>query len=119
MKKTVILGLFVILQTFVFLGCGKGNSNSTLYAQSSNDAQRIVGTWKGVDSDADDVGTVTFNANGTVTGYISGRYFVSNSILFIRTNRSVYSLSYYLSSDGRLLVLSGNISYSPHWLEKQ
>jgi hypothetical protein len=97
-----------------------GFSSFSCYAQSSNDQQRLIGTWVGVDSDNDSVGTVVFNSNGTVTGYISGRYFFSNSKLFIRTNDSIMELSCYFSSDGRILVLSGSgISYSPHWLEKQ
>lgn len=90
------------------------------YAQSGTDAQKIVGTWVGFDSDNDSVGNLVFSANGTVTGYISGKYFVSNSILFIRSGNNVFSLSYYLSFDGKILALSGNgIKYGPHWLEKQ
>ena len=112
MKKTVIFGLFVILQTLVFFGCGKENNNSTLFAQPANDAQRIVGTWA-----AEGGGIVfTFNANGTYTisGALvsegNGNYMISNSILFIRGNEdwafSASQRNYYLSGDGRILVFS-------------
>jgi hypothetical protein len=110
MKNKLALSLGVLL-FFSLLPC---------YAQSSNNEQRIVGTWAGVDRYTDSLGTLVFNYNGTVTGYITGRYFFSNSKLLIRTNDSIQEISYYFSSDGRILVLSGNnIGASPHWLEKQ
>jgi len=107
MKKTVFFGLFVILQTFIFLGCDKGNSNS-LFAQSTNEAQRIVGTW------STSGGTVfTFNANGTYTSsgtynFRNGNYMVSNSKLIIRLNDSEAAgmHDYFLSADGRILAFS-------------
>ena len=120
MKK---LGICLVLFFFVF--------GTSCFAQSSNDAQRIVGVWR------DGSRTVTFNANGTYTYSGSGRgdndngsYFVSGSNLIIKDqdcDREIYD--YYLSSDGRRLVLNyrggstGNNSpyltarYS--WFEKQ
>ena len=119
MKKTVFIGLFVILQTFVFLGCNKESSNSSLFAQSSNDAQRIVGTW------STSGGSVfTFNANGTYTSsgeydLGNGNYMVINSKLITRSGNSDRAgmRDYFLSADGRILV----VSYSTYlvWLIKQ
>ena len=120
MKKTVILGLFVILQTFAFLGCDKGNSNSALYAQSTNDAQRFVGTWLTSDGKT----KITFNANGTYTssGDVeigNGDYMFSNSKLITHsgTNDSADVRDYYFSINGRILVISRGSGYI--WLLKQ
>ena len=114
MKKTVILGLFVILQTFAFLGCDKGNSNSALYAQSTNDAQRIIGTWKAYNMVLDLI--VTFNSNGTFSWNNSnGRYFINSGKIFLDSHNA---WDYYLSSDGKILFLNlpgGN----GIWLDKQ
>lgn len=117
MKRMVFLGLFVILQVFAFSGFNEGNGNSVLYAQS-NDAQRIVGTWVGIDRDGDEI-DIVFNSNGTVTGDYTGRYFLSNSILFIRTSRRAYVIPYHFSPDGRIIVLTSGGNYTPYWLEKQ
>jgi len=120
MKKTVLLGLFVILQTFVFMSCEQSNSNSTLYAQSSNDAQRIVGTW----STEDGTTTITFNANGTVTTtgnrvVANGDYMVANSKLITHSRGSDYAeiRDYFISANGRILVISR--SSDNLWLIKQ
>jgi len=54
MKKSVIcLALF-----FLFVG-------TICFAQSNNDAQRILGTWKCGTGDRDSFYTYTFNSNGT------------------------------------------------------
>ena len=135
MKKTVLFGLLVILQAFIFLGCDKENSNSTLHAQSANDAQRIVGTWKPEGREV----IFTFNANGTYTVSGSdlletqrenGNYFVNNQNLIRKNSGATFSQSiigYYLSADGRNLVFSFSF-YNPNdyiqysgsiWLIKQ
>jgi len=112
MKKTVLFGLFVILQTFVFMGCEKENSNSALYAQSANDAQRIVGNWK---TEGEEV-IFTFNANGTFSfsglkvyedSITEGNYMIINSKLILRSSgqrRALEPRDYYLSSDGKILI---------------
>ena len=105
MKKIVT----VFLMFFVF--------GALLFAQS-NDTQRIVGTWVGIDVDGDRT-SITFNSNGTVSGAYSGRYFLNNSILFIRTSDEPYVIPYYFSPDGRILVLASGGNYTPYWLEKQ
>ena len=70
MKRAVIFFVFVF------------SSVSLCYAQSNNDAQRIVGTWS-----IDDF-SLTFNANGTYTSsqWGSGSYFLSNSKLILNNN---------------------------------
>ena len=121
MKKTVFLGLFVILQTFTFLSCDRGNSNSVLFAQSNNDSQRIVGTWSTEDRSV----IITFNNNGTFSvsgdvGSANGNYMVSNSKLIIRNtgDRNIDVLTdYYLSLDGKIFVFYYSDYY--RWLIKQ
>ena len=123
MKKA--LGFLIV--GFVFLGsCSVQNAN----AQSSNDAQRILGTWKVIrnsDSDGTQTETFTFNSNGTFTysfidtGYSSvvnrsenGNYFVSGTNLILTTNsRDVTIYTFYLSTNGNRLV------FNDLWREKQ
>jgi len=70
MKKVFV---FLVIG-FVFFGCFVKNAN----AQSSNDAQRIVGTW----TDNNNRITYTFNADGTFTGGNNrGSYFLSDTKL--------------------------------------
>ena len=111
MKK---LGFFLIV--FVLLG-------SYCFAQSNNDAQRIVGTWRGIDTDGDNW-NLTLNSNGTYTSNVNnfsvnGNYFISG-LKFIQRGQNSNGISmadYYLSSDGRRLVLVYS-NYSV-WLDKQ
>ena len=73
------------------------------FAQSTNDAQRIVGTWFNVDTQPGK--SITFNSNGTFSGYLGdGRYFISNGKLFL-DREIIYN--YYFSSDGRILFIEG------------
>jgi len=93
--------------------------NGLCFAQSANDAQRIVGTWT-----VDDF-SLTLNANGTYTSnqWGSGSYFVSNAKLILnKTDEPQLTslLSYYLSDDGKVLVLADNAdSGSGIWLTKK
>ncbi|MCL2411798.1 MAG: hypothetical protein FWC97_09175 [Treponema sp.] len=109
-KYLIVLLLLFVLNTF-------------LSAQSNiEDALRIIGTWVGIDIDGD-ITRIVFNSDGTVSGgwdgvYDNGRYFLNNSILFIRTNETVYVIPYYFSPDGRILVLNGG-EFFPYWLERQ
>jgi hypothetical protein len=93
--------------------------NGLCFAQSANDAQRIVGTWT-VDNFS-----LTLNANGTYSSseWGNGFYFVSNSKLILNKTddpQLTSLLSYYLSADGKFLVLadSGD-SESGIWLNKK
>jgi len=110
MKRFIISFLF----TFALIGL--------CYAQSANDAQNIVGTWL-----IDDF-SLTFNANGTYDSsqWGNGNYFVSNSKLILNNTDDIQMavsaliLTYYLSPDGKVLVLedSGGDS-SGIWLNKK
>jgi hypothetical protein len=87
MKRAVIFSVFAL------------SLASLCYAQSSNDAQRILGTWS-----VDDF-SLTFSANGTYTSsqWGSGNYFVSNSKLILNNTEdpqmaiSALILTYFLS----------------------
>ena len=93
--------------------------NGLCFAQSANDAQRIVGTWT-VDNFS-----LTLNANGTYSSnqWGNGVYFVNNSKLILNKTdepQVVSILSYYLSADGKVLVLAdNNDSESGIWLVKK
>ena len=105
MKKTVF---FSLLFVWLIFGC----TNQEVVAQSSNDAQRIVGTWAVEDGSI----TFIFNANGTFSVRPSdnedrreGNYMVSNSRLLLRSGGASMSSTptdYYLSADGRILSFS-------------
>ena len=124
MKKVLV---FLVIG-FVFFGaCFAQNTN----AQSSNDEQRIVGTWRTTvtKSDATLTLTYTFNSNGTFvsseigTGRWSendkynknGSYFVSGSKLITTLDSFLVDgmSDFYLSSNGRILAYNG------FWFEKQ
>ena len=107
-------------------------------AQSSNDAQRIVGTWRYVNPPSDNgwIWIFTFNSNGTFTFsgtnpnnsgtyQNNGTYFVSGSNLILKGNDTSANgfniVPYYLSTN-RLVIThlsSGTYGYSQFWLEKQ
>jgi len=93
--------------------------NGLCFAQSANDAQRIVGTWT-----IDDF-SLTLNTNGTYTSsqWGIGSYFVSNAkLIFNKTDEPQMTsiLSYYLSADGKVLVLADNGDSSGGiWLVKK
>ena len=109
---------YLIIYVILFGACSVQNVD----AQSANDAQRIVGTWKPNGESL----TFTFNANGTVTvtgfmgwdnvqncnifpGTENGNYFINNSKLLLRFGSSgtvSRIIDYYLSSDGRVLVFN-------------
>ena len=121
MKKVLIV--FVV--GFVFLGCSAQNAD----AQSTNDSQRIVGTWTGVYSQSTTF-VFTFNADGTYTfsngsETTNGNYFISSGKLFAilnnRTTEYVSTIDYYLSPNGRVLVIIGpnDSGKSRLWLNKK
>ena len=101
MKKPVI----VFVLAFALTGI--------CYAQSTNDAQRIVGTWTFLGESF-----LTFYANGTYisTGESlgSGNFIVSNSKIIFNETRSpekfpnAVIIPYYLSAYGTVLVLELN-----------
>jgi len=111
----MIMKKFVICLVLVFLVL-----RTSCFAQSGNDAQRIVGTWKL--QKGTDYSTITFNSNGTYSGVstfngnsnYNGNYFINGSKL-IRTEDS-FKVSwddFYISPNGRILVIGDR------WFEKQ
>ena len=119
MKKALA---FLVVGFVCFGSCSVQNAN----AQSSNDAQRIVGTWVGIESTGFGVTAVsyTFNSDGTIVikvgeRSVNGNYFINNSKIFYRTDNSATGLNYYFSSNGRILFLQGPAVVIGTWLEKQ
>jgi hypothetical protein len=133
MKK---LPVFLIVSLVFFGSCSAQNAN----AQSSNDAQRIVGTWRYVNpsggSDDGWIWVFTFNSNGTFTFsgtkpnesqtfQNNGTYFVSGSNLILKRNNTsaeTFNIVPYYVSSNRLVItnLSSSVyGYSSFWLEKQ
>jgi len=103
---------FGICLVLVFLVVG-----TSCFAQNNNDAQRIVGTWVGKDRFSSYT-TYTFNSNGTYTveNIRNGRYFISSGKIFFD---SAPSYDYFLSSDGKILVLKSTDSDMVLWLDKK
>jgi hypothetical protein len=100
MKKAVI---FVVLAMVLIGSC---------FAQSANNAQRIIGTW--VDNNTGK--TWVFNANGTVSGAdedgdtFSYKFGVTDAKIafFDDGTLNIFNLS--ISSDGKTLILEMSIS---------
>jgi hypothetical protein len=107
MKREIVF----LMIGFMFFGL---LSAQNINAQSTDDTQRIVGTWV-----SNVVGSYTFNTNGTVTStvYGNGRYFISNSKLLMHFSRT-FAMDYYFSSDGRILVLIDEDD-DAYWYEKR
>jgi len=104
MKKITIVLILLMLEV-------------SLFAQTNNDVQRIIGTWKSPDNI-----TIIFNADGTFSqGGISGRYFVMSGKLITTTtvyDRSINIIyNMYISSNGKILFLES--SSSNLWYDKQ
>jgi len=104
MKKLGICLVLIVLVTSCF-------------AQSNNDAQRIVGTWTGHNNNTSLPNTITFNSNGTYSwggSSIVVNYFVNNGKILT----SEYLIwDFYLSPDGKTLFLI--IEGVRYWLVKQ
>ena len=92
MRKFRICLFFIFLGTFCF-------------AQSNNDAQRIVGTWSNRDF------TYTFNFDGTFLMQYAGatndrgNYIINNSKLILAYNSGSGGIyEFYIFPNGRILV---------------
>jgi len=111
MKKALVF-LFVGI---IFFGCFVQNAN----AQSTNDAQRIVGTWR----DSNNGITFTFNTDGTFTSSENerGNYFLSGTKLvwIYRGDSYAWSINYFISPNGRILVLDLDDDGEMYWFAKQ
>jgi len=102
MKKKCFVGLFVLL----FLAFVSVNT----FAQSSNNEQRLVGTWTAVNNNLSWV----FNSDFTGTvGNTTIRYGVAgNKIVIFFGNRAAAISDFSISSDGRTVILTGMNGFS-------
>jgi len=108
MKRNLIFALgFLLFFGFVSVNCN---------AQSSNNEQRIVGTWV----DETNGSTTTFNANGTGTGTGEGaitsgtfKYGVAGNkiavVLSDGRDSVTFVFDFYISSDGKTLILTAPV----------
>ena len=115
MKKV----LAILIIGFLFLECSAQNAD----AQSSNDSQRIVGTWLyggGSSFIFNDNGTYSFTYPSYTTFNHNGNYFVSGSKIVLKRNdsNSANVYDFYISPNGRILVINWSNSDS-EWYEKQ
>ena len=86
------------------------NSNDLLFAQSSNNEQRLVGTWTALHNSNM---TIVFNSNGTMStglnfdGFQPTHWAAAGDRLFVyipnSSNRAIRSI--HISSDGRTLIV--------------
>ena len=107
-KKSVLL---VVFATLVII---------SVFAQSTDNASRIIGTW--IDNDGTNTRWV-FNSNGTVTiGNQTHRYGATDTLLSIKFNNSllgtVVVYVYSLSPDGKILILYSSYDGTGVWLTK-
>jgi len=131
MKKAIVI---LIFGTMFFGACSAQNVS----AQTTNDAQRIIGTWKHNEIVSYNIGehtatrTYTFNSNGTyeysfvsthpqvIDTRNSGNYFINGSKLIITSNSFSARLNdFYLSSNGRILFIGNINNENGSWYEKQ
>jgi hypothetical protein len=84
------------------------------FAQSGNDAQRIVGTWI-IEGGGDNI---VFNSNGTFSGTLfgNGKYFFNSGKLILSSG---FIFDIFLSSDNRVLFIVGRTDIHGAWLNKQ
>jgi len=112
MKKVLVI-LFVGI--VLFGACSAQNAN----AQSSNIAQKIIGTW------VDQNGTTwVFNANGNLTmGREEYKFGVTDTMLayYMDDRSSGYAAVFYISisSDGKTIILMASGAPNGYWLTKK
>ena len=109
MKNWKVLG-FVLMFVFgiVFFACN-GNGSAGVYAQSSNNEQRLLGTWVNINDNS----TIVFNSDDTVTwGDSNYKYGVAGNKLVMDNSGGTYGYGYtyefFISNDGRTLILIAN-----------
>ena len=98
MKKKILI---IIVLLFVSM---------IIFAQSDNNEQRIIGTWENGNEEI----TITFNADGTMSGYIDSseltRYVIADNLLILYADNNYpgyqeFACEYRISSDGRTLII--------------
>ena len=95
MRKTV----FLIILLLVF--------NGLVFAQSTGNENRIIGSWQSIQNSSE---IWVFNNNGTMTMEgIACRYAITNSQLAIYIDRDLFVYDYSISTDGRTLILISSI----------
>jgi len=90
-----------------------GNGSAGVYAQSSNNEQKLIGTWTNINSNI----TIMINANGTVTwnsenfkyGAAANKLVLYSSGNLTQASSIVYE--FYISTDGKTLILINKDSY--------
>jgi len=95
MKKNIFLIFFVLLFFgFTSLSC---------FAQTSNNEQRIIGTWVNEANGR----LLVLNSNGTGTSGVANiKYGVAgDKIALVYTDGTTYVFEFSISSDGRTLIL--------------
>ena len=103
MEKRKIL-IFVLVFGIILVG---HDGSAGIYAQSSNNEQRLVGTWTNINNNS----TIVFNSNGTMT-YGSDNYKYGAAAyklaLYESSNKRGYTdevFEFFISTDGRTLIL--------------
>ena len=95
MKKKIILSGFILLFfAFAVINCN---------AQSSNNEQRLVGTWTDLHGRGE---TLVFNTNGTISGWDGRTHWAAAGdtlIIYSGISRSVRRFQ--ISNDGRTLII--------------
>ena len=89
-------------------------SNMVIFAQNSNDEQRLVGTWTFMHNDES---TLVFNANGTMSsgialdGFMPTHWAAAGDRLLVFTRDANWNKNrairyFHISSDGKTLIIS-------------
>ena len=99
-----------------------GFVGTSLFGQSVNVAQRIIGSWKGT-MDGESL-EMTFTAAGLVTIlYVDdndveiGNYIITDTALIIKIDGYVEVFTYHFSHNGNILVVDLDGDWT--WLERQ
>jgi len=102
--------VFVVVFGIALFGCN-GNGSGGVYAQSSNNEQRLIGTWVNINNNNS---TIVFNSNGTITWDTTDYKYgaaANKLVLYSSNNSNNYSNEYYdffISTDGKMLIIIGN-----------
>ena len=100
-KKLFFLVMFAFVLTF--------KNNFVLFAQTSSNEQRLVGSWTNLHGGAT---PAIFNSNGTVTGLEGGPFNPTHwaaagdrIVLYIPNSDNRDTVNFTISNDGRTLIL--------------
>ena len=107
-KHLAIIGILLLLVVVVLAGC-----NETV---TTTDADRIIGTWKGIDyfNTTAIMSTYTFfpdNTYNITTRYVGtseGTWEVAENLLTVTSGNQTTSMDYLFSNDGKGLTIIDN-----------